>query len=87
MSDRLALAITELVDALREAVRAEAAAVPRAPDRLYDIGAASAALSLGRSLIYSELAAGRLHSVKCGRRRLIPAGAITAYIADRAAEA
>ncbi|MBA2756904.1 MAG: excisionase family DNA-binding protein [Chloroflexi bacterium] len=56
------------------------------PDRLHDIDSAAAALSLGRSLVYSEIAAGRLKSIKIGRRRLIPAGAIADYIA-RAAEA
>ena len=85
MTDRLSLAVAELVEAIRESVRAEAAAVPRAPDRLLSIDEAGAALSLGRSLLYAEIGAGRLRSVKVGRRRLIPAGSIAEYIADRAA--
>jgi len=85
MTDRLIAAVTELVEALRESVRAEAAAVPRAPDRLLDIDQAAAALNLGRSLLYAEIQAGRLHSIKVGRRRLVPAQAIAEYIAERAA--
>ncbi len=85
MTDRLTLALTELVEALRESVRAEAAAVPPAPDRLLDIDAAGQALSLGRSLIYAEIAKGRLRSVKVGRRRLVPAAAIAEYISQRVA--
>jgi len=67
MSDRLALALSELVEALREVVRTEAEAGPRTPDRLFSIPDASAVLSLGRSLIYAEIAAGRLRSIKVGR--------------------
>lgn len=84
MTDRLAVAVSELVEALREAARMEAATSPRAPDRLYSIDEAAAALNLGRSLLYSEIAAGRLRSIKVGRRRLIPAAAIATYI-ERAA--
>lgn len=87
MTDRLVLAISELVEALREAARAEAAAVPRAPDRLLSIDQAAGALSLGRSLIYGEIAAGRLASLKVGRRRLIPAEAIANYIRSQSAAA
>ncbi len=83
--DRLAAALAELVEALRESVRAEADAAPRAPDRLLSIDEAAAMLRLGRSLVYSEIAAGRLHTIKVGRRRLIPAASIAAYIAERAA--
>ena len=80
MTDRLAAAITELAEALREEVRAEAAAIPQAPDRLLDIDSAGAALSLGRSLLYAEISAGRLRTIKVGRRRLVPAAAIAEYI-------
>lgn len=86
MSDRLAAALGELVDALRAEVRAEAVAVPRAPDRLLSVDQAAAALGLGRSLLYSEIASGRLTALRVGRRRLVAAHAITAYIAERAAE-
>lgn len=82
MSDRLALALAELAEAIRAEVRAEAA--PAGPDRLLSVDEAATALGLGRSLTYGEMAAGRLASVKVGRRRLIPSGAIAAYIASRA---
>lgn len=85
MSDRLVNALHELVEAIREEVRAEAEAGPRAPDRLLSVDQAAAALSLGRSLVYAEIGAGRLRSVKVGRARRIPASAIAEYIAERAA--
>lgn len=81
MSDRLAAAVIELVEALREELRAEAEAGPRAPDRLLSVGDAATALGVGRSSVYAEIATGRLRSVKVGRRRLVPASAI----AERAA--
>lgn len=76
MSDRLAAAIAELVEALREELRAEAESGPRTPDRLYSIPEAAERMGIGRSLVYAEIAAGRLRSVKVGRRRLVPASAI-----------
>ena len=42
---------------------------------------------ISRSKFYEEVAAGRLGSVKVGRRRLIPDSAIDTWIADRMAEA
>lgn len=85
MSDRLTDAVLELVEAIRETVRAEADAAPRAPDRLLSVDEAATMLGLGRSVIYGEIGAGRLRSVKVGRRRLLSAEAVRAYIADRAA--
>jgi len=38
-------------------------------------------LSLSRSTIFEQIRAGRLHSVKQGRTRLIPESAIREYIA------
>ena len=43
---------------------------------------AADALGIGRSTLYRELSAGRLPSVKIGRRRLIPASAIAQRIAS-----
>ena len=77
----MTLALSELIEALRESGRAEAAAAPRSPDRLLSVDEACALLSLGRSLIYSEIGAGRLRSIKVNRRRLIPVAAIADYIA------
>jgi excisionase family DNA binding protein len=44
-------------------------------------------LSLSRSVIYNQIRAGRLRSVKEGSARLIPADAITDYVALLKAEA
>lgn len=78
MTDRLTAAIAELVDALRAEVRAEAQ--PAGADRLLSIDQAAKSLGLGRSSLYGELQAGRLRSVKVGRRRLIPSRAIAERI-------
>jgi hypothetical protein len=37
-------------------------------------------LGIGRSRLYDEIAAARVRSVKVGRRRLVPSGAIAEYI-------
>ena len=85
MTDRLDAALRELVEALREAARAEAVADPRAPDRLYTIPETCDALGgIGRSMVYSLIGRGELTSLRCGRRRLVTASAIRSYI-DRAA--
>ena len=81
MSDRLTAALAELVAALREEAQAEA--TPNAPDRLLSVDEAAVTLGLGRSLLYGEIQAGRVRSVKVGRRRLVPSAAITDYIASR----
>jgi len=86
MSDRLDAALRELAEAIREQVRVEAAPIAGAPDRLLSVLEAATMLGLGRSALYGELQGGRLRSVKVGRRRLVPAAAVAAYI-DRAAEA
>ncbi len=48
---------------------------------LYRVAEAMALLSLSRSVLYEELRCGRLRSVHVGRTRLIPAAAITEYVA------
>lgn len=83
MSDRLSAALAELAAAIREEVRAEA--TPAAgPDRLLSVDEAAAMLGIGRTALYGELQAGRCRSVKVGRRRLVPSGAIGAYISASA---
>lgn len=52
-----------------------------APQRLYRIPEAIRLLSLSRSVIYEQIRGGRLKSVTQGRTRLIPATAITEYVA------
>ncbi|MDA8237907.1 MAG: helix-turn-helix domain-containing protein [Chloroflexi bacterium] len=81
MTDRLAAALVELVEALRAEIVAEARPDPGAPQRLLSVDEAAAACGVGRTALYSELASGRLRSMRVGRRRLIPAGAIADYIA------
>lgn len=86
MSARLEAALAELAAAIRDEVTA--AAVPlAAPERLLDVDEAAAALGIGRTTVYGELDTGRLQSLKVGRRRLIPASAVAAYIAGRQAGA
>ncbi|MFL6144334.1 MAG: helix-turn-helix domain-containing protein [Labedaea sp.] len=52
------------------------------PERhLYRIPEAMQLLSMSRSVIYEQIRSGRLRSVSQGRARLIPASAITAYVA------
>lgn len=86
MTDRLSTAITELVEALREELRTEAASDQRAPDRLLSVADAAALCGISRSHLYTEIGNGRIRTVKSGRRRLVPAGALAAFIADGAAE-
>ncbi|OZM79935.1 helix-turn-helix domain-containing protein [Pseudonocardia sp. MH-G8] len=49
--------------------------------RLYRIPEAMQLLSLSRTVIYEQIRAGRLRSVRQGRARLIPADAIADYVA------
>jgi excisionase family DNA binding protein len=55
--------------------------------RLYRIPDAMRILSMSRSVIYEQFRAGRLRSVRQGRARLIPAAAISDYIALLESEA
>ena len=48
---------------------------------------AAEALSLSRSTVYVELAAGRLESISVGRARRIPADAIDAWLQSKRQEA
>lgn len=63
------------------------AAGPEPGKALYRIPEAMRLLSLSRSVIYNQIRAGRLRSVKEGNARLIPADAITEYVALLEAEA
>ena len=55
----------------------QSADIPRAALRVSE---ACSALAISRSKFYLELAAGRLHAVKCGRRTLIPVPSIKAWL-------
>ena len=76
-------ATRELVAALRAEIAATSVREPE-PDRLLAIPAAADALGIGRSMLYEEIARGRIRTVKVGRRRLVPSGAVKAYIDDAA---
>lgn len=52
------------------------------PAVLYGVDEAATALRLSRSLIYELIRSGRLRSVKQGRRRLVPVGALDEYVAS-----
>lgn len=54
---------------------------------LYDVAEAMALLNLSRSQIYELIRSNRLLTVTVGRRRLVPAEAITAYVALLVSEA
>ena len=83
MSDRLRAAVMELVEALRDEIAVEARPSEREPDRLMSIAQAARALGIGRTALYSEIGAGRIRSVKVGRRRLVPSSAITEVAAGQ----
>ncbi len=83
MSDRLHAAVMELVGALRDEIALEARPSEREPDRLMSIAQAAQALGIGRTALYSEIAAGRIRSVKVGRRRLVPSSAISEVASGR----
>ena len=83
MSDRLTAALAELVEALRAELAADRQS-DAGPDRLLSIDEAAALLGVGRSFLYGELQAGRLRSLKAGRRRLVPAAAIGEYVSRAA---
>jgi excisionase family DNA binding protein len=53
----------------------------RSTPRLYKIPEAMRLLSISRSVIYEQIRAGRLKSVRLGRTRLVPASAIDDYVA------
>jgi excisionase family DNA binding protein len=74
MTDRVELAVRELVAALR----AEMAPEPE-PSTLVSIEEACRLLNVGRTSCYGLLDSQALPSVRVGRRRLIPRAALEAY--------
>ena len=61
------------------AVIEEALTRPGAP-LMYRVPEAVKLLRLGRSVVFEQLRSGRLHSVRQGRARLIPAWALLDYV-------
>jgi len=60
---------------------------PLAGKALYRVNEAIEMLSLSRSTVYELIRSGRLRTVKEGGARLVPAGAITDYVALLESEA
>lgn len=54
---------------------------------LYTMPEAMAMLNLSRTVIYEQIRSGRLLTVTQGRRRLVPASSVTAYVDLLMAEA
>jgi excisionase family DNA binding protein len=73
----------ELVGALRHEIATERRPTEREPDRLLSIEQAARALGIGRTALYSEIGAGRIRSIKVGRRRLVPSSSITEVASER----
>ena len=76
-------------DAIVTAVRAELAKQPSsgpAPERLFSIDEAAAALHVARSTLYQLIGAGELRTIKVGRRRLVPASSIAGLTAAPGSE-
>jgi excisionase family DNA binding protein len=71
-----------LAEAILAAVRAEAAPHAAEPGQLLSIDRAAALAGVGRTTIYAAIGAGRLRSIKVGRRRLVPASAIAELAED-----
>lgn len=54
---------------------------PAIPQALYRVPDAVRVLGLSRSVVYDLIRVGRLRTVKEGRTRLVPASAISDYVA------
>lgn len=57
---------------------------PPVPAVLYAVDEAATALRLSRSQLYELIRSGRLRTVKCGRRRLVPVSALDEYVSSLA---
>jgi excisionase family DNA binding protein len=76
-----------LAEAILAAVRAEAVTRVDEPEQLLSIDRAAALAGVGRTTIYAEIGAGRLRSIKVGRRRLVPVSAIAELAGPESAPA
>ena len=75
-----AVAVTALADAISARRRPRSQPRRRTRERLMSVDEAAEALGMARSTLYRDLGAGRLASVKIGRRRLVPSSAIAQRI-------
>ncbi|MFE1309940.1 excisionase family DNA-binding protein [Streptomyces sp. NPDC058755] len=57
-----------------------AATASPAQRRLHSVEAAAALIGIGRTATYDEIRLGRLRTVRCGRRRLVPTEWIDEYV-------
>lgn len=57
---------------------------PTLPKLAYSIREACSASSLGRTTLYSHIAAGRLLAVRIGGRTVVPAESLLAFLAGEA---
>lgn len=55
--------------------------------KLVTVSEAASLMNLGRSLVYSMIMSGELHSITCGRARRVPVSAIDDFIERKLAEA
>ena len=74
-----------LAAAILAAVRVGAISNDAGPEQLLSIDQAAVITGVGRTTIYAAIGAGRLRSVKVGRRRLVPASACVKPVGYEAA--
>lgn len=88
MTDRLAAALAELVEALAEVVRVEAGTGSAAsdPPRAWSVEEAAEFAGIGRTFAYREIKAGRLRVIRRGRRVIVPDSSLRAYIEGNASQ-
>lgn len=79
MSDRVELAVRELVAALRDELRP-----PPEPAALVDLATAARLLNVSRTTLYQLMDSGELASRHVGRRRLVARAALERYAAGQA---
>jgi excisionase family DNA binding protein len=79
-SDRVAAAVAELADALREQLRAEFEARQAEPPALLDVDAAARRIGISRTTLYSLAdRPGGVPSLHVGRRRLFRRADLDAF--------
>jgi excisionase family DNA binding protein len=83
---RIRAALDAFADELIDALDAGPGAAVDEPDRLLNVDEARALLNVARSTVYAEMDAGRLRSLKVGKRRLVPSSAIAEFIAEHGAK-
>lgn len=76
MSDRLDAAVSELVAALRDELRPNTPATPRA----YTVGDAAKSIGVSRALLYRYVRTGMLRTHKIGARRVVTAAALDDFL-------